>query len=95
MVIYGGHMRTPSVSIAEGKKGFSRLIKEAETKKSEIIVTKRGKPVAVILPFNEFLRAKRINGFNKIMEARKALAKPGLSAEKVYRESRSELEKRS
>jgi len=88
-------MKTPTVSIAEGKKGFSRLIQDAEKKRSEIIVTKRGKPVAVIVSFDEFLRAKRINGFNKIMEARKVLAKPGLSAEKVYRESRAELEKRS
>jgi prevent-host-death family protein len=88
-------MKTPTVSIAEGKKGFSRLIQDAEKKRSEIIVTKRGKPVAVILSFDEFRRAKRINGFNKIMEARNALAKPGLSAEKVYRESRAELEKKS
>lgn len=88
-------MKTPTVSIAEGKKGFSRLIQDAEKNRSEIIVTKRGKPVAVIMPFDEFRRAKRVNGFNKIMEARKALAKPGLSAEKVYRESRAELEKKS
>ena len=88
-------MKPPTISIAEGKREFSRLIQETEKNGAEIIVTRRGKPVAVILPFAEFLRSKRVNGFNKIMEARKVLARTGLSAGTVYRESREELEKKS
>ncbi len=39
---------TISVSIAEGKKSFSRLIQDAVEKNEDIVVTKRGEPVAVI-----------------------------------------------
>jgi len=40
-------MKSTTISIAEGKKGFSRFIEDAHRDKEEIIVTKRGKPVAV------------------------------------------------
>jgi hypothetical protein len=33
-------MKTTTVSIAEGKKGFSRLIYNSQKKKEEIIVTR-------------------------------------------------------
>jgi prevent-host-death family protein len=84
-----------TVSIAEGKKGFSRLIEESSKKKEEIIVTKRGKPVAVIVPFEEFQRSKRLEGFRKILEAREVFLKTGVTADDVFRESRKQLEKRS
>jgi len=48
-----------SVSVAEGKKGLSRLIRNALEKKEEIVVTKRGKPVAVIIPYAEYQHSKR------------------------------------
>jgi hypothetical protein len=38
-------MKTTSVSIAEGIKGFSRPIQDTLGKKEEVVVTKRGKPV--------------------------------------------------
>ena len=34
------------VSVAEGKKRFSSLVRDAEADASQFIVTKRGKPVA-------------------------------------------------
>ena len=88
-------MKASTVSIAEGKKGFSRLIEETHKNKDEIIVTKRGKPVAVILPFEEYQRSKRVEGFRKILEAREVFLKTGLTADEVSRESRKQLEKRS
>lgn len=88
-------MKATSVSIAEGKKGFSRLIQDALSKKEEIIVTKRGKPVAVIVPFDEYQHSKRAEGYRKIMEARSAFLKTGLSSDKIFKESRKQLEKRS
>jgi len=65
-------MKSSSVGVAEGKKGFSRLIRNALEKKEEIVVTKRGKPVAVILPYEEYQHSKRIEGYKKIMEARRS-----------------------
>jgi prevent-host-death family protein len=85
-------METNMVSIAEGKKDFSRLIRISIEKKSEIVVTKRGKPVAVILPFDQYRQSRKQNGYQKIMESRQVFLKAGVSADKVYKESRKQLE---
>lgn len=85
-------MKVTVVSVAEGKKSFSRLIHDAHRNKDEAIVTKRGKPIAVIVPYEEYQESKRVDGYRQIMAAREVLRKSGLSADDVYRESRSELE---
>ena len=88
-------MKGATVSIAEGKKGFSRLIKDALEKKEEIIVTNRGRPVAVIVPYEEYKHSKRVEGYRKIMEARKAFLKAGVLSEEIFKESRKQLEKKT
>ena len=87
-------MSSTTVSVAEAKKGFSRLVQEAFEKKKEIIVTKRGKPVAVILSYDEYERSRRFEGYRKIMAAREHFAETGIRAADVYRESREQLEER-
>jgi prevent-host-death family protein len=87
-------MKNTSVSVAEGKKGFSRLIKDALEKKEEIVVTKRGKPVAVILPYEEYQHSKRVEGYKKIMEAREIFLKANISADEIFKASKRELERR-
>jgi prevent-host-death family protein len=87
-------MKTSIVSVAEGKRGFSRLIQDAVEKKGEIVVTKRGKPVAVILPYEEYEQSKRVEGYRKISRAREVFLETGISAEEVFKESRSQLDKR-
>jgi prevent-host-death family protein len=87
-------MKSSTVSIAEGKKGFSRLIQDASEKKEEIVVTKRGKPVAVILPYEEYQHSKRGEGYRKIIVAREAFSKAGILADEIFKESRKQLEKR-
>lgn len=87
-------MKSTTVSIAEGKKGFSRLIQETSEKKDRIIVTKRRKPVAVIVPYDEYQRTLRLEGYQKIMEARETFSKGGLKASEVYKESKKQLEER-
>jgi prevent-host-death family protein len=88
-------MKSTSIGVAEGKKGFSRLIRDALEKKVEIVVTKRGKPVAVILPYEQYQHSKRIEGYKKIVEAREVFLKADISADEVFKESRKQLEKRS
>lgn len=88
-------MKGTSVSVAEGKKHFSRLIQGALEKKEEVVVTKRGKPVAVIVPYEEYQYSRRVEGYRKIMEVRKAFLKAGVLAEEVFKESRKQLEKKS
>ena len=87
-------MKSTTVSIAEGKKGFSRLIQDASEKKEEIIVTKRGKPVAVIVPYDKYLQSRRLEGYRMVMEGREASLRSGLSSDEIYRESRNQLEKK-
>ena len=77
------------------ENGFSRLIKDALEKKEEVIVTKRGRPVAVIVPYEEYKHSKRVEGYRKIMEARKAFLKAGVLSEEVFKESRKQLEKKT
>jgi len=87
-------MKYTSVSVAEGKKGFSRLIRDALEKKGEIVVTKRGKPVAVILPYEEYQHSKRVGGYKKIIETREIFLKANISADEVFKESKKQLERR-
>jgi prevent-host-death family protein len=87
-------MKTTTISIAEGKKGFSRLIHDTQEKKEEIVITRRGKPVAVIIPYDEYQHSKRMKGYRKIMEARGVFLKTGLPADEVFKESKKQLEKR-
>lgn len=87
-------MKTMTVSIVEGKKGFSRLIENAVKKREDIIVTKRGKPVAVLVPYEEYRHSRRREGYRKIMESRSAFLKTAISADEVFKESRKQLEKR-
>ena len=85
-------MKGQTVSIAEGKKGFSRLIDGAINKKEGVIVTRRGKPVAVIVPYDEYLQSRKRDALQAIMEARQAFRKAGLSGEEIAKEARKELE---
>jgi len=87
-------MKEPSISVTEGKKSFSRLVENAHKKKEETIVTKRGKPVAVIVPYEEYKHSKRVEGYRKILEAREAFLKAGVLADEVFKESKKQLEKR-
>jgi len=87
-------MKASTVSIAEGKKGFSRIIENTRKKKEEIIVTRRGKPVAVIVSYEEYQRSKRLDGYRKILKARESFLKTGLSADEVFKETKRQLEKR-
>jgi len=82
------------VTIAEGKKGFSHLVKEAVEKEEGIVVTKRGEPVAVLLSYTEYRKIKRQKAYEKILNARKVFSKVKISVKEIYKESRKHLEER-
>jgi len=84
-----------TISIAEGKKRFSSLMRDALEDKKEFIVTKRGKPVAVIISYEEYKQSKRLEGFRKIMDAREAFLKSDVSADEVFKESKKQIEKKT
>jgi len=87
-------MKTITVSIAEGKRDFSRLIKEVVEKNEDIVVTKRGKSMAVIVPYEQYQHSRKLEARQKILESRTAFVKARVSSADVYRESRKELERR-
>ena len=88
-------MKSTNISIAEGKKGFSRLVRDASSKKGEIVITKRGKPVAVIVSYEEYVQSKRVGGYRKIIEARETFLKTGTSSDEILKASRKQLENKS
>lgn len=89
------HKEPSIVSIAEGKKRFSSLVGNALEEKKEFIVTKRGKPVAVIIPYDEYKQSKRLEGYKKILDVREALAKSPISADEAFKESKKQLEEKA
>ena len=84
-----------TVGVAEGKKRFSSLMRDAMEDNKEFIVTKRGKPVAVIIPYEEYKHSKRLEGYKKILEARESFLKTGIFADEVHTESKKQLEKKT
>ena len=84
-----------TISVAEGKKRFSSLMRSALEDNKEFIVTNRGKPVAVIIPYEEYKKSRRLEGYRKILEARESFLKTGISADEVLRESKKQLEKKT
>ena len=86
-------MKSTNVSVAEGKKGFSRLIKDASSRKEQIIITNRGKPVAVIVPYEEYVQSKKVEGYRKIIDARDTFLKAGISSDEIFKASKKQLEK--
>lgn len=83
------------VSIAEGKKYFSRLIKDSIERQERIIITCRGEPVAILLPYNLFIRNQKKEAYEKIIAARARYHQTNLKADEIFEASRTELEGRS
>jgi prevent-host-death family protein len=80
------------VSIAEAKSGFSALLKRA--RKELVIVTRRGEPEAVILPFGEYEHLQRLRAYSSMVRLSRELEEVGVTATELYEASRRELEGR-
>lgn len=89
-----GTMDILNISIAEGKKNFSKIIRASEEKNQRIIISRRGKPVAIIFPYEEFEKNKKKEALKKITELRLIYRRSGMKANEVYEISRNELEKK-
>ena len=85
-------MNTLNVSIAEGRRNFSKIIRASEKKKQKIIVSRRGNPVAIILPYDEYNKSRKKEALKRIEEARAIYHESAISAEEVYEISKKELE---
>ena len=87
-------MTTKIVTISDGKKDFTALIKESVAKNEDIVITKRGHPVAALLPYKEYPDLKKLRTYQKMLEISKKMQKTGIKAKDVYAASKRELEGR-
>lgn len=82
------------VSVAEAKQGFTRLLREAQHCQEEVIVTRRGTPFMVILPYEQFERLERWQAYLEMIRISEELKGFTISAAQLQEESRRELEER-
>ncbi len=81
------------VTIVEGKRDFTRIVKKVSEDAEDIIITKRGKPVVVLLCYREYKEMKRLRSYLKMLQISESLKKYQITATQIYEESRKELEK--
>lgn len=87
-------MTTKTITISEGKKGFTSIVKESALNQEEIVITKRGHPVAALLSYKEYLDYKKLRTYLKMLEISTAMKNAGIKAADVYKASKKELEER-
>jgi len=78
------------VSIAQAKSGFSEMLKRA--RQETVIVTRRGVPDAVILPFSEYERLRRLWAYSSMVRLSRELKEAGVTATELHEASRRDLE---
>ena len=87
-------MTTKIVTISDGKKDFTGIIKDFTAKNKNIIITKRGQPVAALLPYKEFTDMKRLKTYLKMLEISAEMRKTGIKAKDVLKETKRGLDRR-
>jgi prevent-host-death family protein len=80
------------VSISEAKGGFCELLKRAQ--KEPVIITRRGEPDAVILPFDKYGRLRRLRAYSSMVRLSRELEGVGVTATELHEVSRRELDGR-
>lgn len=84
-------MTTKIVTISDGKKDFTGLIKESVAKNEDIVITKRGQPVAALLPYKEYTDMRKLRTYLKMLEISKEMHETGIKAKDVYAASKKDL----
>jgi len=80
-----------SVPIAEAHNRLSALLKKVQ--KSPITLTRRGKPVGVLLSPEEYERLHQFEAYSQVVRLSQSLRESGVSAAELYRASHDELER--
>ncbi|MEW6408947.1 MAG: type II toxin-antitoxin system Phd/YefM family antitoxin [Nitrospirota bacterium] len=87
-------MGTKIVTISDGKKDFLGIIRESVAKNEDVLITKRGQPVAALLPYKEYTDLKKLRTYLKMLEISAVMDKTHIKAKDVYEASKKELEGR-
>ena len=80
------------ISIAEAHNRLSRWLKKVED--GPITITKRGKPVGVIIAPQEYERLRQVQAYLQMLSLSQSLQESGVTAEELFQASREELEGR-
>ena len=90
-----GAMHTKKVSVAEGKKSFTQLLRQVEKEQAAVLIFRRGRFVGAILPPDEYERLGRLQAYFEALQLSKQLAPLQLNAAELAQEARQELEERA
>lgn len=81
------------ISIAEAHNRLSHWLKQVE--KGKIVrITKRGKPVGVIIDPDEYEKLRQVQAYLEMKSLARVLRESDLTASELYQTGRDELEKR-
>ena len=86
-------MKELIVSTREMSRGFTKLLRLVVKKGAEVTITSRGKPVAVLCPYEQYRKAIRKRALDRLMELADRHLK-GVSLGETYYSSRADLEGR-
>jgi len=81
------------ISIAEAHNRLSHWLKQVE-KGRTVRITKRGKPVGVIIDPAEYEQLRRVQAYLEMVSLSHTLRETGVTASELYRLGRAELEQR-
>jgi len=81
------------LNVTQAKESFLDLIRKVEEQES-VVLEKRGKPVAALLPYEEYTTLSRIKNYLTIQEISEAMKDLGITAREIFKDSRKELEAR-
>lgn len=82
------------ISIAEAHNRLSHWLKQVEKGKT-VRITKRGKPVGVMIHPEEYERLRQVQAYLEMVSLSHTLREVGVTASELYRAERDELEQRA
>lgn len=88
-------MNTRKVSVAEGKKSFTQLLRQVEEERTTVLIFRRDQFAGAILPPEEYERLERLQAYFEALQLSKQLAHLEVTAAELAREARQELEEQA
>lgn len=80
-----------SINVSRAKANFLDIIRRAENNE-DIVIEKKGYPVAAILSYREYTDLKRVRDYLAMQKIHQAARNTGITAREIYEESRRQLE---
>lgn len=81
-----------TIPISQAKANFLELARQVENREC-IVVEKKGEPILVLVPYQEYLNLDRIKQYLAVQDLASILQNSGITADELRRESRRELER--